>query len=92
MEDLPHDEQAGHSGFQHELPDNAVKYLIFLSDPKLDIRATISHLETVRKAALGLSQDLTRDYIWQRDDFNLELKNEDGKVEVFVPDQKGTLY
>ena len=79
MEDLPHDAQAGRSGFERELPDNAVEYMLFVVDEKLDARATVSYLETLRKAAMELSKDLTTDYIWQRDEFNLELKNEQGK-------------
>lgn len=79
MTDLPHDPTAGHSGFERELSDNSVEYLVFVIDPKLDKRAILSQLETLRKKALELCRDLTKDYIWQRDEFNLELKNEGGK-------------
>lgn len=80
MEDLPHDPTAGHTGFERELPDNSVEYLLFIiEDDKSDSRNTLTQLEKARKSALDLCQDLARDYIWQRDEFNLELKNEGGR-------------
>lgn len=82
MVDLPHDETAGHSGFERELPDNSVEYLIFVIDKKLDARRTFSTLEAIRKEALKLCNELTKDYIWQRDEFNLELKNEGGRYSL----------
>lgn len=69
----------GPSGFERELPDNSVKYLLFVIDEPSDARRTLSQLEVLRKSALELCRDLTKDYIWQRDEFNLELKNEGGE-------------
>lgn len=80
MEDLPHDPTAGHTGFERELPDNSVEYLLFIIEgDKSDSRNTLAQLEKLRKSALDLCQDLTKDYIWQRDEFNLQLKNEGGE-------------
>jgi hypothetical protein len=67
-------------GLGRELPENNVEYSIFLIDDKVDGRKLLNQLESVRKAALELSQTLTSDYIWQRDDFNLQLRNEAGSV------------
>lgn len=71
--------EAGHSSLEREIPDNSAEYLLFILDEQSDARTTLSQLETLRKAALEFCRDLTKDYIWQRDEFNLELKNENGK-------------
>lgn len=52
--------------------------MIFIIDTELDNRRILSSLEEVRKAALRLADDLTRDYIWQREAFNLELEHDKG--------------
>lgn len=81
MDDLPHDPTAGHTGFERELPDNSVEYLLFIIDhDKTHSRNILQQLEELRKAALNLFSELTRDYIWQRDEFNIELKNQGGLV------------
>lgn len=80
MDDLPHDPTAGHTGFERELPDNSVEYLLFIIDhDKTHSRNILQQLEELRKAALNLFSELTRDYIWQRDEFNIELKNQGGE-------------
>ncbi|KAK7414131.1 hypothetical protein QQX98_006993 [Neonectria punicea] len=70
----------GGDGFERQLPDNCVKYLLFVLDPHQDNRKQLSQIESIRKAALELAGTLTKGYIWQKDDFNLELKNEQGLV------------
>ncbi|KAH6890973.1 SGT1 protein-domain-containing protein [Thelonectria olida] len=69
-----------HDGFQKRLPDNCVEYILFTLDPILDARNQLAQIETIRKAALKLAGDVTKDYIWQKDEFNLELRNEQGLV------------
>lgn len=73
---------AGHTGLEREVPEGSVEYLLFLlGGPEADARATLSQLEALRKAALKLCSEVTGDdgYVWQRDEFNLELKNEEGE-------------
>ncbi|KAH8645620.1 SGT1 protein-domain-containing protein [Xylariales sp. PMI_506] len=65
-------------GFPRLLPENCVEYILFIIDSQLEARKLLSALETVRKTALQLTQRLTRDYIWQRDGLQLEVKNESG--------------
>ncbi|UNI17348.1 hypothetical protein JDV02_003696 [Purpureocillium takamizusanense] len=72
------DEKSGSDKPQCHLPDNSVEYCLFLLEEQVDARRTLNALESLRKSALGLAQTLTADYIWQRDDFNLELKVADG--------------
>jgi hypothetical protein len=68
----------GFQGFQMQLPENCIEYMLFIINTQLDNKTLLSSLEEVRKAALRLTDDLTKDYIWQRDSFNLELKRENG--------------
>ncbi|CAG9941420.1 unnamed protein product [Clonostachys rosea f. rosea IK726] len=67
-------------GFEKEITENVVEYLIFCIESNSDARNTLSRLETVRKAAIQNCQSLTKDYLWQREEFNLELKNEGGLI------------
>lgn len=72
-------EEADQGGPINQLPDNCVEYLLFVLDPQLEARRELSQIEAVRKSALDLATSLTADYIWQKDEFNLTLKNEQGK-------------
>ncbi|KAL8375762.1 hypothetical protein RB595_007063 [Gaeumannomyces hyphopodioides] len=60
------------------LPENCVEYMVFLIDNQLNARQILSRLESVKKAALQLAAELTKDYIWQRGSFSLEVKSRAG--------------
>ena len=66
------------AGLERELPENSAEYHVFVIDPQLDPRKTLLRLDEVRKVALKLASELTQDYIWQRDGFNLQVKHEKG--------------
>lgn len=68
-----------HDGFTKQLADNCVEYALFIIHSQLDTRKQLSQIESVRKSALQFCESLTKTYIWQKDEFNLELKNEQGK-------------
>lgn len=68
------------TGFKNQLPDNCVEYLLVFLDSQLDARKQLSQIENIRKAGTELATSLTKDYIWQKDDFNLTLKNEHGEL------------
>ena len=68
----------GFDGFRMVLPENCVEYMLFIVGETTDAR--LKSLEAVRKAALSLSNDLTKDYIWQHDAFKLESKVDAGKL------------
>ncbi|RDA93395.1 hypothetical protein CP533_2006 [Ophiocordyceps camponoti-saundersi (nom. inval.)] len=57
------------------VPDNSVEYWLFLLGDEAEDEAD---LEALQQAANDLSQSLTKDYIWQRDNFQLKSKEEDG--------------
>ena len=77
--DDPAMNDTSHGGFERQLPDNCVEYLLFYLDSNSDTRKQLPYLETIRKSALQLSSSIARDYIWQKDEFNLDLKNEQGR-------------
>ncbi|KFA72376.1 hypothetical protein S40288_05595 [Stachybotrys chartarum IBT 40288] len=70
-------------GFERQMAENCVEYFLFLIDGQADSRHHLSKLESIRKAALQLSQSLTKDYIWQRDEFQLELRSENGLTYLY---------
>lgn len=65
-------------GFERCLPENCVEYMLFIIDSQLQPQQIFSRLETVRKAAVQLSSQLTSEYIWQRDAFGLEVTTDKG--------------
>ncbi|KAF5706960.1 hypothetical protein FGLOB1_7173 [Fusarium globosum] len=78
-EEFPqHTGGAEEANFKNQLPDNCVEYLLFFIDPQVDIRKQLAQIEIVRKSAIELATTLTKDYIWQKEEFNLTLKNENG--------------
>jgi hypothetical protein len=68
----------GFAGFPKRLPDDTIEYAIFVIDSKLAEAQIVSRLRTVLQDASALSKKLLKDYIWQRDEFALELKRDDG--------------
>ncbi|KAH9904592.1 SGT1 protein-domain-containing protein [Xylariomycetidae sp. FL2044] len=69
--------QSDFDGFPRRLPDNCVEYMLFILDNQLDPRALLAELETIRRAATQLCNQLTKGYIWQRDSFRLQLERDD---------------
>ncbi|KAF7876586.1 hypothetical protein EAF04_001674 [Stromatinia cepivora] len=69
----------GFDGFPKRLPEDCVEYSLYIINSKLKSQKdSLSRLEDVRKESLALLKDLTKDYIWQRDGFKLEVKTEKG--------------
>lgn len=63
---------------QRRLPENSVAYSIFLDDNQNN-HQTASRLQLIEKEAQRFVQDLTKNYIWQREDFNLDIRSDSGK-------------
>ncbi|KAM6478927.1 SGT1-domain-containing protein [Trichoderma sp. SZMC 28011] len=62
-----------------QLSENTVEYMLFVVDnQQSEARKTRTRLEAIRKAAVELVQSLTKDYIWQREGFEISLKSEHG--------------
>lgn len=81
-------EEADQTGLNSQIPENCVEYLLFVLDPQLEARRQLSQIEAVRKSATDLATSLTGDYIWQKDEFNLTLKNDQGKT-CDIPEATG---
>ncbi|PTB62472.1 SGT1-domain-containing protein [Trichoderma citrinoviride] len=61
------------------LSENTVEYMLFVIDSQQsDPRRARARLDAIRKAAVELAQSLTKDYIWQREAFEISLKSEHG--------------
>ncbi|KAK2628975.1 hypothetical protein QTJ16_002078 [Diplocarpon rosae] len=69
----------GFDAFPRRLPEDCVEYLLFIVDLKIKSqRELLGRLEDVRKETLKITGDLLKDYIWQREAFNLELESGKG--------------
>lgn len=71
-----------------QLPDDSVEYFIYhLPSPApavIDQAAeTRARLLEVQRTAAGLTKELLKDYIWQREGFRLEISKDDGKNPPF---------
>ncbi|MBE3047359.1 hypothetical protein IMZ48_33555, partial [Candidatus Bathyarchaeota archaeon] len=75
-----------YGGLDMKVAENCVEYALFVLPEKDEgsARKQLSLLETIRKAALELSSGLTKDFIWQRDDFNLGPKNNQGRFIIIT--------
>ncbi|OTA03538.1 SGT1 protein [Trichoderma parareesei] len=61
------------------LSENTLEYMLFVIDSQQsEPRKARTLLEAIRKAAVELAQSLTKDYIWQREGFEISLKSEHG--------------
>ncbi len=65
----------GFDGFPKRLPDDCVEYIIYIIDNKQsqDSFATRNRLNQIAKASQQSTKELLKDYIWQRDAFELKL-------------------
>jgi hypothetical protein len=73
----------GFYGFTKSLPDDCVEYSLFVIDAQLNSpREILSRLEIVRKESHKLAESLLKEYIWQRDGFKLDIKEDKGEKQV----------
>ncbi|KAI0848703.1 SGT1-domain-containing protein [Daldinia vernicosa] len=72
--------EGGFSEFPRGLPENCVEYLLFVIDSKLESRDVLSELENIRKAAMQLYDSIAKEYIWQRDSFQLRIERDQDLV------------
>ncbi|KAM5352122.1 hypothetical protein ACJ41O_004845 [Fusarium nematophilum] len=77
-EELP--SQEADQRTRSQLSDNCVEYLLFILDPQPEAQRLLSQIESIRKSAIDLTSSLTEDHIWQKEEFSLTLKNEQGLV------------
>ncbi|KAM3504377.1 hypothetical protein MY11210_008376 [Beauveria gryllotalpidicola] len=66
--------------FERQLAENSMEYMIFILDDKLEGIKYLNRLESISKEAYCLMRSVDKNYIWQRDEFNLSVVNEQGLI------------
>ncbi|KAK3305508.1 SGT1 protein-domain-containing protein, partial [Chaetomium strumarium] len=62
--------------FRMRLPEDCVEYMLFIIGERTN--SNLPSLDTVRRAADKRLNELAKDYIWQRDGFNLKARTDKG--------------
>ncbi|KAI0118130.1 SGT1-domain-containing protein [Hypoxylon sp. NC0597] len=75
-EDTYDSSEGNFGGFPRSLPENCVEYLLFVLNDEQEARSPLSELQDIRKAATNLCDTIAKDYIWQRDSFQLRLERD----------------
>lgn len=70
----------GFDGFPKFLPDDCTEYMLYILDAKASDFQIREQLREVQTAATALCRPLLKDFIWQRDHFNLELIQDHGEL------------
>lgn len=69
----------GFDGFPKRLPDDCVEYSVHIINSSPAESTCRTRLRQVQQAANALTKGLLKDFIWQRQNFNLELVQDNGK-------------
>lgn len=69
----------GFDGFPKSLPEDCVEYTIYVLDSALTDLERREKLRQVQSAAIKLTYQLLKGFIWQRETFKLSLEREDGR-------------
>lgn len=67
------------------IPENYVEYDLFLVQQKKGCRTLLQELEMLRKSAINICNTVTKEHIWQRDEFHLEMKSSEGVSPPTLP-------
>ena len=65
--------------FARQLPDDCVEYAIYIINEKIQGAQLRSNLQGISTAARNLQQKHLKDYIWQGDEFSLNLIHDEGR-------------
>lgn len=71
----------GFDGFPKRLPDDCVEYAVYIINSSPAESSGRARLRQVQQAANVLTKGLLKDFIWQRQSFNLEIVQENGKAD-----------
>ncbi len=69
----------GFDGFPKSLPEDCVEYTIYILDSSLTDLERREKLRQVQSAGMKLTNQLLKDFIWQRETFKLSLQREDAR-------------
>lgn len=70
----------GFDGFPKRLPDDCVEYTVHIIHSAPTESTDRTRLRHVQQAANVLTKGLLKDFIWQRQNFKLELVEEKGNI------------
>lgn len=73
----------GFDGFPKRLPEDSVEYVFHIVEPAISDASLRDRFRKVQAAANALTKTLLKEYIWQREQFSLELVREDGMSRSF---------
>lgn len=74
----------GFDGFPKRLPEDSVEYTLFIINPQLSQKEVLLRLESVKKEVAKLTTSLLKEYIWQRDAFELKLVQTPGTYSPYA--------
>lgn len=66
----------GFDGFPKTLPEDCIEYTIYILDSRLTDIETRDQLRQVQSAGIKLTNDLLKDFIWQRENFKLSIERD----------------
>ena len=69
----------GFDGFPKSLPEDCVEYIIYINNSRFTDLERRDQLRQVQSAAIKLTNELLKDFIWQRESFKLSLQRDDGR-------------
>lgn len=69
----------GFDGFPKSLPEDCVEYTVYILDSKITDLERREQLRQVQSAAIKLTNEVLRGFIWQREGFKFSLDREDGR-------------
>ena len=67
-------------GYLKRLPDDCIEYSVYVLSNELDDSKIREKLRGVQSAATDLIKTLLKEFVWQRQEFALQLVRENGKV------------
>ena len=74
----------GFNRFPKIIPQDCVAYTIYVIDAKLSDFQVQEQLRQVQKAGIKLTNELLKDFIWQRERIHFDLAREKGKLPRFA--------
>ena len=72
----------GFNRFPKTIPEDCVAYTIYIIDAKLSDFQVQEQLRQVQKAGIKLTNELLKDFIWQREHIHFDLVREKGKLPI----------
>ncbi|ATY64678.1 SGT1 domain containing [Cordyceps militaris] len=66
--------------FERQLSENSMEYMIFILDDNCEGVKYLNRLNSIGKEATRLMDSVATNYVWQRDEFRLQVVNDQGLI------------